>query len=140
MAALWQWKRFFWPELLTRPKARDAVREGAGTLAVLAFIYFVFTTASLWTEEGIAGLSERNYLDAFLLAAASFGVFCYSRVAAVTALVFFIAARLFAGFSGLGLAPTFIIFVALVNGVRGTFAYHRLTKELQMPTPPAPLT
>ena len=123
--------RFFWPELQTRPKAKDAAREGAWMVTGIAVLLFGLTTASLWTEGGIAGITEWTYVDAFLLGAIAFGLFLLSRVAAVAGLVLFVIARLWMGLNQPSYVVTFIILVALVNGVRGTFAYNRLTKAMQ---------
>jgi hypothetical protein len=133
MAPAGSWRRFLWPELLTRPKAKDAAREGAWAMTFLAAVLFVLTTLSLWSEQRILGLTEWYYLDAGVMAVIAFGLFRLSRVAAVAGLVVFILGRLAMGLNQRGYVVALIFFVALVNGVRGTFAYHRLTASMQKP-------
>lgn len=102
-------------------------------MTFLAAVLFVLTTLSLWSEQRILGLTEWSYLDAGVMAVIAFGLFRLSRVAAVAGLVVFILGRLAMGLNQRGYVVALIFFVALVNGVRGTFAYHRLTAAMQKP-------
>jgi hypothetical protein len=86
----------------------------------------------------ILGVVDRSALiDAVLFGLIAFGIYKLWRTAAVIGLVLFISEKIFMvaiGFSSpvqssSALIVALILVVCFVNGVRGTFAFHRLRKD-----------
>jgi len=125
-------RTWFWPDVAIRRKAQGAIDEafwvaiGVSTIAALM--------ALVGSREGIR---VGALLEALFLAFVALGIRLRMRSAAVLALVLFVADRvyLFFAFHPLNVLLYLAISLALLNGVRGTFAYRRLPpKPADMPT------
>ena len=85
---------------------------------------------STFSGEPIVGLTAWSFVDAALFAFAGWRVWKLSRTWAVIGLVLYIAERidrLAYTRTTPGVVMAVIFTLALVSGVRGTFAHHRLT-------------
>ena len=104
-----------------------AIFSGSFTLiaSVVAGFGYSFARMSIW------GLS-----DAFLIFGMSFGIYKKSRVCAVIMFIYWIASKLLSftekgHLAGIGIAILFGYF--FFQGVRGTFAYHKIANSTNMP-------
>ena len=99
--------------------------------AIVATVTTVLAFSSMRGSEvaKTLGVGASAVVDALLFIMVGFGIWRYSRVAAVSGLLLFIAERLFLWATARhrpgGLAV--LLLLGFVNGVRGTFAYHRFT-------------
>jgi hypothetical protein len=107
--------------------ARRAAKRGTWAAALGA------TVTSTAVLRGRHGLTAWNWIDVLLVVLIAWGIYRMSRVAAIAGLVLYIIERiplLFAETTAPILAGRafFGLFMLLlfVNGVRGTFAHHRL--------------
>jgi hypothetical protein len=130
----------YWPDVSTIESAKSAARQGMWAAIVVAgFTVFLVVLAMAGTE-GIAGtFDETALIDAAAFALIAFGIYRFSRTAAVLGLVIFVVERIYLwsviGVKGPILA--IIITLAFVTSVRGTFAYHKLK---MIEAAPAPVT
>ncbi|WP_019119378.1 hypothetical protein [Brevibacillus massiliensis] len=92
--------------------------------------------ALLGSAGGVAflDLDSTVFLDIALILALAYGVYRKSRVCAVVLFLFFVTSKLtmllFAGTTALSVIPSLVIWgYFYLQGVRGTFAYHRRVKQ-----------
>ena len=115
--------RVFWPEVNDVAGAHEAIR-----LAV----WFAYVAAGMSAVAGLIGaLSGGNAIGglpgAVLFAALGFGIHRHFRTAAVLGAVLVVQAIVVALWQGSSPgAITPFVLIGFVNGVRGTFALHRL--------------
>jgi hypothetical protein len=116
---------WLWPKVDIRRKAQNAIDEGfwaaafwSGFKAAMALVVW------LSPAEGFALVGG---IGAVVYAGLAIGIRRRSRIVAVLALLIFIAERLFIGTSMGVPSLTILAFgsLLLMNGIRGTFAYHR---------------
>jgi hypothetical protein len=122
-----EFKSWFWPNLYNRRLINFAIDEGfwaaivAAVLAVLRAIFGFLLSREL-------EVLFFPFLDAVIFVSLAFGIRRRSRAAAVAALSFHVLGYLYVAIQhgpG-GLLFAIFIAVALLNGVRGTFAYRTL--------------
>jgi hypothetical protein len=118
---------WFWPDVNSRKNALFAISEAfyvmlavASLLALFAFVDF----ARAWKfDDRLWG-----FVEAVFLAATAIGIRHKSRVAAVLGFTLYVVDRVgqwvATGHPG-GLLLTIVVALALLHGVRGTFALHR---------------
>ena len=124
MTLLQSW---FWPNVNSRKDALFAINEAFWVLLAVAAFHAVVTFvdfARTWEPtDNLLG-----FVDAALLAGIAVGISCKSRIAAVAGLVLYLAGRatqiMVTGHPG-GIVLTLLVALALLHGVRGTFAFHR---------------
>jgi hypothetical protein len=121
-------KERFWPNVKQLADARAAAYQGAFACAgIIVFTVILFAVGSVQGNDWI--------WDAAIFAALGFGIYKFSRFAAVAALLLYWLERALifsqqgekamSGFAGY----LIIIFTfAFINGIRGTFAYRRLLR------------
>jgi hypothetical protein len=114
---------WLWPKVTLRRQAQNAIDEGFWAAA-----FWSGAKAAVTLIEALRSLDESELVGLFLaglFAALAFGIHRRSRVAAVSALSFFLVARIFLGTPAI---PWMVLFLSLLflNGIRGTFAYHRI--------------
>jgi len=118
----------FWPKITNEAGARNAALFGVtGAVIVAAITTFVSLFSAF--SSPVLGLSVWSLLDAFLFAAIAFGIWKMSRVAALCGLCLYFFEQWYmlttTGVTSNGaMIALFVLF--FVNGIRGTFAYHRL--------------
>ncbi len=135
MAALKGPGNFLWPRVDTPESAQAACRSGA---AMAFFVAAATTVLAGLGAAGVAfaakvGMDAWAFVDAGLFALFGWFMLGCSRIAAIAALVLFVAARISLIYSGVGAGSIFAIFViiAFVGAVRGAFAHHRFQVEAQ---------
>ena len=110
--------RIFWPDTDTLVGAADAIQLG----------YWAAFAAAVVTTLGALGANKASLVDAVLYAILGWGIWRKWRVAAVVAFLIFLANVAFELAQGAGVGVlTVFTFVGLLNAVRGTFAYTRLS-------------
>jgi hypothetical protein len=122
----------FWPDVKTRKNSLFAIDEAFWVSIVVAG----FTAAYAAIDAGRSGLSGRlggGIASAVFLAGIALGIRKKSRIAASAAfLIYTLSHVYFSITTGLGnLVITALVALALLHGVRGTFAYAKLA-----PLPP----
>ena len=99
----------------------------AGWAGVVAGIITLLSIISLATGVSIVGASVWSLLDAALFAVVAWRVWHGSRAWAVTGLALYSLEVIYGVIThppGVGIL-TFIVLLALINGVRGTFSLHK---------------
>ena len=124
--AVSNWKRGFWPDITDLASARKTGRFGAwAAFTVAAVTSFVVLLGQFGIE--VMNIDTWAMVDATLAAGLGLGIWRMSRVCAITMLLLYILQRI-TEWSEFGfrnpLMPV-ILGTLLLNGIRGTFAYHR---------------
>jgi hypothetical protein len=117
--------RTFWPELDSTGGAEEAIRLGYYAAFATAIVGVVVGLVMVYTLRG----SPFGFLDSVAYGLCGVGLLHKWRTAAVVAFLLFatsVGLSLWQG-GGIGVLA-FFIFVGLLNGVRGTFAYARLSR------------
>jgi hypothetical protein len=119
-------KERFWPEITDPDTARSAAMHG-----VFAALFVAVATGAM----GLLSMTDPwpSFLDVVLSGFLGFRIWRMSRSAAVFALVYFIANKVYMvatdGLKGATAYMALALVMAFISGVRGTFAYHRYVKE-----------
>jgi hypothetical protein len=122
---------FFWPKIDTVTVAISAAKQGAAACFLVAAITGIIALIAHANRNEILGINGWSLLDASLFAVAGWRITRLSRPWAVAALALYLmeaALRLYQGATP-GIVVMIFFIVALVNGVRGAFAYHSLCAE-----------
>jgi len=129
--------QFYWPKIVDLPSARQAALQG---VVVACWTAFITTAVIIWnvyhTNDRVFDIDLSSYADVAIVLIVAFFIHRMSRIAAVVGLVYF----------AVNLAVTIMNdpqfrFVAViyglmwVNGLRGTFAYHKLQSQLSAVQP-----
>jgi hypothetical protein len=115
-----------WPEIIDEDSARDAARKAGGWAAVVAGLTGLLALISL-SGSSWFGITPWSLVDAALFGVVAWRVWNGSRAWAVAGLSLYSLEVLFSIVThppGVGIL-TIIILLALINGVRGTFALHK---------------
>ncbi|HEX7889609.1 MAG TPA: hypothetical protein VF522_09645 [Ramlibacter sp.] len=108
-------------------KIRQAWMAGAcSTVITLAVTLLAIAGTS------IAGFDAWNMVDVLLVGGLTWGIYRKSRFAAVAMLAYFVISKalMFAeGGKPAGVVWALIFFYLYVQGIRGTFQYHKLAKK-----------
>jgi hypothetical protein len=125
-----------WPEIIDEDSARDAAHMAGGWAGVVAGVTALLAIISIVSSVRILGLGPLSLVDAALFGVAAWRVWNGSRAWAITGLVLYGLETLWGVVThppGVGVL-TFIILLALINGVRGTLSLHKyqeLNKQQQ---------
>lgn len=127
---------WYWEDVTDVGGAEKAITGGYWAALIVACITAAVASLS-FAGIHLFGIDAWAFLDAAIFAAIAFGIRRKSRVAAIVGLCLYVVERLYmlrqGGFGGIFIG---IIFTLLfINGVRGSFAYHRLTSTTQQPRP-----
>ena len=125
-----------WPTITDEETAARAARVGA-VIAYLSAVAAAILSIVAWIRGPIGNIDGWSILDAALAALIGWGVWRLSRAWALVGLglcVTNISLRL--ADSDVGVIAL-IILLGAVNGVRGTFAYHRFRGALTESSPSA---
>jgi hypothetical protein len=118
---------WFWPKVSDRKNAQFAITEAFFAAAVVAALTAIFTAVEA-LKDTAEGLGPEGFVSAIVFAGVGFGIYRRSRIAAVSGLVLYLVGRAYAWVKvgpNFGAIPL-LVTLALLNGVRGTFAYHKL--------------
>ncbi len=118
----------FWGKVDSRDEAIELSRSGAAAAFVCAGVTAAATAAAMFGYSLMPGFNAWALIDAALFAGLGWGVWRFSRIAAVLALVLYIAERamMFSQTPSHLAVITVMFIIFFVNGIRGTVAYHRL--------------
>ncbi|MGB3138851.1 MAG: hypothetical protein WBB18_18725, partial [Nodosilinea sp.] len=127
----------FFPPIVTKADARKVADQGFWAAIVVTMITVVFATvASILGPIEDVPINAWSFIDAGIFVALGLGIRKRSRVAAVAALALYWLNRIYfwsvVGFEPdevSGLWMVVLLSVAFANGIRGTFAHHRLAKQ-----------
>lgn len=114
--------------------AEKLISFGFGAAIFSASVTLIFSVASLFGYD-LIGLGASGLLDAIIVFSLAYGIYKKSRICAVIVFFYFVLSKivLLVEFDGKHTGAT--IFVAILfgfyffQGIRGTFAYHRLIKS-----------
>jgi hypothetical protein len=118
--------RAFWPEVDDVPGAEEAIRLCCWFAFVAAGLAAVVGTVTLFLARG----DPSNVVSAIILAVVGVGVRRRWRSAAVAGVIFMVSGLVV--LLGRGVPPGVLdmfVLVGFINGVRGTFAYKRLSRS-----------
>ena len=122
----------WWPPVDTLDEAIKASDTGFWVAMIVAGMNALIATISVIQHTTIIGVDGSAYVDAALFAVIGWGIRRRARVSAVAGLLLFILEKVFqfitqpGSFMGWGVAV--FLLLGFVGGVRGTFAYHRLSR------------
>lgn len=119
-----------WPEIMDEESALDASHKAGGWAGFIGAFTALLATISLVTGTTLMGIEGGALFDAALFGIVAWRVWNGSRpwaVAGLTLYLFEIGWNL-THHGGFGIL-TVIVVLALVNGVRGTFALHNYRAE-----------
>ncbi len=131
---------WFLPPVTTKAEARSAAYQGfwAAVIVTAITVLFVIIMLAAGPIEDVP-IDAWAFIDAGIFAAIAIYIRKLSRIAAVCGLVMYWLERIYM-WSVTGFGPNevssiwmiVLLTVAFINGVRGTFAYHRLAKRLEV--------
>jgi hypothetical protein len=137
-------KQGAWDPIETQEHAVRVSRHGMWAAVLVAGATGVTAWLSLMRGAPVAGVDPSAFVDAILFAGIALGIRRRSRFAAICGPVLFFVERAYAwsqsGLDAGGLGIFILVMLAFVEGVRGTFAFHRLAKATPAGTrtPPRP--
>lgn len=128
-------------ELFASVDSLEAAKQTAYQGRAAAILVAVITTAFILISIALGGslgatmpqVDAWAFWDVGLFVAIAIGIHKLSRVAAVAGLLLYIVEQIAMraanpSMSGAGVVVAVFLILAFVNGVRGTFAYHRLRR------------
>lgn len=118
---------WIWPDVSDENSSKDASKQGLWAAG------FVATITSLMAFSGAMGFDQSAFVDAFLFVIIGFGIYRFSRTAAIAGLGLYIVERIYA-WSTVGVknaAIAAILILMFVNSIRGTFSYHKIMRQKQ---------
>ena len=119
----------FWPSVIDLEAAKAASRYGYWTATLCAVIpaLLVLFHALGIKPSGASMFVAWALINVTIFAFIAWGINRYSRTAAVLGLVIFLSGRVFmwTDLDFLGRGITLLASLYFVQGIRGTFAYHR---------------
>jgi hypothetical protein len=132
---------WYWSKIDNVADAIEASNLGFWAAVFVAVVTTIFATVTLVLKKDIAGINPLAYIDAVLFAIIAWRIRRRSRAFAVIGLCLFVLEKV-VQFSTQPQLVSFALFMAVVitllfiNGVRGTFAFHKLSAKEQQSDPP----
>ncbi len=119
----------FWSKIKSIDEAKEFARAGFLAALICAGVTLTLVLLSFAGIVLLPGFDAFALIDVMLFAGLGWGIYRYSRICAVLALILYVAEQAynvknFETFNAV-MAVLFIVFFA--KGVRGTFAYQRFT-------------
>jgi hypothetical protein len=115
------------PEIIDEESARDAVHKAGGWAAFVGGLTALLAIISMATSNSIMGIGSSALIDAALFGIVAWRVWNGSRAWAIIGLALYSVEVVFNVIRhppGIGIL-TIIVYLALINGVRGTFSLHK---------------
>jgi hypothetical protein len=130
----------WWPSVVTQSGAKEAAHQGAGAAILVASVTVLFAILAMFGIRILSGFSATALFDAAIFGIVAWRIYRMSRAWALVGLIGFMAERAYSlyvrGFTvGAGLFVSIVILFAFINGVRGTFAFHKLSKTPAVDSP-----
>jgi hypothetical protein len=126
--------KWYWPAVDDVRGAKAASDQGFWGAVVVAGFTALVATISLITRSSVGGIDALAYIDAIIFGVIAFGIRRRSRIAAVAGLSLFIVEKLFQLAQGeFNIFTTFmtgLLLVLFISGIRGNFAFHRLSASV----------
>jgi hypothetical protein len=119
-----------WPEIIDEDSARSAAHTAGGWAAAVAGLTTLLAIISIFSSVSLLGINAYSLVDAALFGVVAWRVWCGSRGWAIAGLALYGLEVVYAVVThppGVGIL-TIIVLLALINGVRGTFALHKYTQ------------
>lgn len=121
---------WFWPDVSDLEGATDATRLAMWCALVVGGATALFAVLSLFGLR-VMGASLAALFDAALFAAIAYGLSKHSRFAATVGFLLYLIEKLYqlkttGNFLGVG-ALSIVFLIGFLNGMRGAFAYHKLS-------------
>lgn len=124
-------KNYLWPDIQDIESAKKAAHMGAGCALLVGVATGVVTVLHMNGVKFISGWSTFNFLDAGIFLVAGLFLLRCSRLAALTALLFYVGGQVVMAQAGgyrFNVLP--ILFTLhFIAGVRGSFEYHSFKKH-----------
>ena len=103
----------------------------ATTAGVISGVITLIVTLVSMAGGKVLEFSAWNLLDVALIFGLTYGIYKNRRICAVSMLIYFLFSKIYLAVT-LKQAPSFLAYIFIYyffQGVRGTFAYHRLVQE-----------
>jgi hypothetical protein len=129
-----------WPGIVDEDSARSAAHVAGGWAYVVGGLTALLTVISIASSTSIMGMSPWSFLDAALFGVVGWRVWNGSRPWAIAGLVLYcleVAMNVIEHPPGVSIL-SIIILLALINGVRGTFALHKYVEMNKPQAQPVP--
>jgi len=122
----------WWPSVETEEEAKGAAHQGAGAAVCVASVTALFSVLAMFNIRILPGFSPLSLVDAGLFAFMAWRIYRMSRAWALVGLLGYVSERAYSIYAGgstatAGWVVGVVILLGFVNGVRGAFAYHRLS-------------
>ena len=116
---------WLWTKVDLRRRAQNAIEEDFWVACFLSFACAMGALIGVLRDATISDFEQFGV--AVLFAVLAFGIRRRSRAAAISALILYVLLRVAQGWTSLSPFQiiSFLFVLALVNCIRGTFAYHR---------------
>jgi hypothetical protein len=128
-----------WPDVSDLPSAEKAIRCGFGAATLVASVTAVVALLALFLHKPILGIDGGGLVDAAAFAGIAFGICRRSRAAALAGFAMYLGEMTYIVAQGSDISRGAVMRVLLVlyflHGVRGTFAYRKLSNQ-QVPQSP----
>jgi hypothetical protein len=118
---------WFWPDVSDKVSARKAIKEGVAACAFIAAVDAGIAIYANVARQRIGGYGASVLVDGAVFALLALFLLKNSRIASVAALALMsleIADKVMHHASTFNLV-TMLLFLAILNSVRGAFAFHR---------------
>jgi len=124
----------FWPAMTNTAEAKQVAKQGFWAAIVVAVITAAFTIGTIAMGSLVPGMpiNAWSFIDVGIFTAIALGIRKLSRIAAILGFVLYLSSQLSlltAIGPQLARLPIFILLItAFLNGIRGTFQYHKFRK------------
>jgi hypothetical protein len=122
----------YWAKIEDMKSAQDAALGAAGIALFCTIVSGVLAVLSIIYDKPILGINGWSPVDATLFAVCAWRIWKMSRSWAIVGLLLYLLEvvwRVQNGIKAAGIIVSIIFTLAFVGGVRGTFAFHRYSKE-----------
>lgn len=130
MGSRYKQERWYWPTFGNIADAEQASNQGFWAAVFCAVVTAVVATISLLSNHTVMGINAFAYADVLFLAIIAWRIRARSRVFAVIGLALFVFEKIFQFATQpqayFGIFMAVVLLFCFINGVRGTFAYHRM--------------
>lgn len=119
-----------WPEMDSQKHAKNAAKQAVGAALFSAVITAALAIASVYGYSVPGFVDVYSLIDVAFLVVLAYGIWKMSRAAAGIALIYFVFSSIVVlteGGTGSIVVRMFFL-LAYINGIRGTFAYHKMNK------------
>ncbi|NEQ31463.1 MAG: hypothetical protein F6K04_10725 [Leptolyngbya sp. SIO4C5] len=130
-----QTRNALWPPINTPAEAKQVAKQGFWAAVCVATLTAIFALVAIALGESILDMpiDAWSFVDVGIFIAIALGIRKLSRIAAILGLIFYVLGQIYmwttVGFQPNGIPIMAILVMAFINGIRGTFAYHRLRQN-----------